>query len=107
MTVKQLKQRHLHSIDEALDEALRSFASPVQNLSPSAPRSPAEAADSIRELHEGHVLPEGVTIRDLMTYGRAREVSDMSPAELEAIGNTEMDARHNHLDAELEPKGYV
>jgi len=30
-----------------------------------------------------------------------RKVTEMSPAELEAIGNTEMDARHNHLDAEL------
>jgi hypothetical protein len=30
-----------------------------------------------------------------------RKITEMSPAELEAIGNTEMDARHNHLDAEL------
>jgi hypothetical protein len=30
-----------------------------------------------------------------------RAVSEMSAAELEAIGNSEMDARHNHLDAEL------
>jgi hypothetical protein len=30
-----------------------------------------------------------------------RKITDMSPEELEMIGNTEMDARHNHLDAEL------
>jgi prevent-host-death family protein len=31
-----------------------------------------------------------------------RKVRDMSAAELEAIANTEMDPRHNHLNAELE-----
>jgi len=31
-----------------------------------------------------------------------RKVSEMSAAELEAIANTEMDPRHNHLNAELE-----
>lgn len=31
----------------------------------------------------------------------ARKVSEMTAAELEAIGKVEMDARHNHLDAEL------
>jgi len=30
-----------------------------------------------------------------------RKVSEMSAAELEAIGNSEMDDRHNPLDAEL------
>ena len=30
-----------------------------------------------------------------------RKTEDLSPAELEAIANTEMDPRHNHLDAEL------
>jgi hypothetical protein len=30
-----------------------------------------------------------------------RKVSAMSAAELEAIGESEMDARHDHLDAEL------
>ncbi len=30
-----------------------------------------------------------------------RKVDEMSAAELEAIANTEMDPRHNHLDAEL------
>jgi dihydrodipicolinate synthase/N-acetylneuraminate lyase len=31
-----------------------------------------------------------------------RKVTEMSADELEAIGNTEMDARHDHLNAELE-----
>ena len=30
-----------------------------------------------------------------------RKVTEMSAAELEAIGKTEMDPRHNHLDDEL------
>jgi PHD/YefM family antitoxin component YafN of YafNO toxin-antitoxin module len=30
-----------------------------------------------------------------------RLTEDMSAAEIEAIANTEMDPRHNHLDAEL------
>jgi PHD/YefM family antitoxin component YafN of YafNO toxin-antitoxin module len=30
-----------------------------------------------------------------------RKTEDLSAAELEAIANTEMDPRHNHLDAEL------
>ena len=32
----------------------------------------------------------------------ARKVSEMSAAELEAIANTEMDPRHDHLNTELE-----
>jgi PHD/YefM family antitoxin component YafN of YafNO toxin-antitoxin module len=31
-----------------------------------------------------------------------RQVSEMSAAELEAIASTEMDPRHDHLNAELE-----
>jgi hypothetical protein len=31
----------------------------------------AEAATRLRELREGNVLPDGMTIRDLMTHGRA------------------------------------
>ena len=30
-----------------------------------------------------------------------RKTEELSAAELEAIANTEMDARHNHLDTEL------
>jgi hypothetical protein len=38
---------------------------------PPAQRSPAEAAARMRESRPGNKLPDGVTIRDLMTYGRA------------------------------------
>lgn len=36
-----------------------------------ARRTPTEAAARLRERRTGNVLPEGVTIRDLMTHGRA------------------------------------
>ena len=36
-----------------------------------AKRPPAEALARMRERRKGNVLPEGVTIRDLMTHGRA------------------------------------
>jgi predicted transcriptional regulator len=38
---------------------------------PPAHRSPGEAAARIRRSRPGNKLPDGVTIRDLMTYGRA------------------------------------
>jgi hypothetical protein len=38
---------------------------------PAAKHTPAEAAASIRELRKGVRLPEGVTIKDLINYGRA------------------------------------
>ena len=39
---------------------------------PIAPRRDLQqVVERILELRKGHVLPEGVTIRDLMTYGRA------------------------------------
>ena len=34
-------------------------------------RTPAEAVARMRQARAGNVLPEGVTIRDLMTFGRA------------------------------------
>jgi hypothetical protein len=34
-------------------------------------RTPAEAAARLRELREGNVLPDGISLRDLMTHGRA------------------------------------
>jgi len=33
--------------------------------------SPAQAAARIRELRKGNILPEGETIKDLVSYGRA------------------------------------
>ena len=34
-------------------------------------RTPQQVAARIRELRRGNVLPDGVTLRELMTYGRA------------------------------------
>jgi hypothetical protein len=42
-----------------------------QTQSAAAKPTPAEAVARILELRKGNVLPEGVTIRDLMTHGRA------------------------------------
>jgi hypothetical protein len=39
--------------------------------SENARRAPAEAAARMRESRVGNVLPDGVTIRDLMAHGRA------------------------------------
>jgi metal-responsive CopG/Arc/MetJ family transcriptional regulator len=36
-----------------------------------ARRSPAEALARMRERRRGNILPDGATIRDLMTHGRA------------------------------------
>ncbi len=42
-----------------------------QRQVPKRKHSPAEAAARIRELRKGAHLPEGVTIEDLIDYGRA------------------------------------
>ena len=34
-------------------------------------RTPAEAAARMRQSRSGNTLPDGISIRDLMTYGRA------------------------------------
>jgi Arc/MetJ-type ribon-helix-helix transcriptional regulator len=63
-----LREGRFRSVDEALDEALRSLVAPV--ASP-APLTPKEAAARIRELRKGNVLPEGMTIRSMIEEGRA------------------------------------
>jgi len=60
-------------VREALERYLadwRKGASPARGPAP-AKRTPAEAVARLRELRKGNVLPDGVTIRDLMTHGRA------------------------------------
>jgi hypothetical protein len=42
-----------------------------QQQVPKRKHTPAEAAARIRELRKGVRLPEGVTIKDLISYGRA------------------------------------
>jgi hypothetical protein len=55
---------------DVLRDAVESYLQAVRPSSPSR-RSPAEAAARMRQSRPGNKLPEGVTIRDLMTYGRA------------------------------------
>ena len=62
-----LSQGRFRSLEEALDQAIRSIA----DVPDSPPLTPAEAAEHIRELRKGNVLPAGVTIRDLIDEGRA------------------------------------
>jgi Arc/MetJ-type ribon-helix-helix transcriptional regulator len=72
MLHEAMQQRRFRSVDEALDEALRSIAPSAGDtgLQP-ARRTPAEAVARIRELRQGNILPEGVTIRSLIDDGRA------------------------------------
>jgi Arc/MetJ-type ribon-helix-helix transcriptional regulator len=62
-----IQQGRFRSVDEALDEALRSIARPA---AATGRYTPAEAAERIRELRKGHFLPEGMTIRSLLDEGR-------------------------------------
>ncbi len=58
----------LAALSHAADELERG-----QHAVPAEPprRTPAEAAARMRAARTGNVLPEGITIRDLLTHGRA------------------------------------
>jgi len=60
-------------VREALERYLADWRNGVRPAHEPVParRTPAEAAARLRELRKGNVLPDGVTIRDLMTHGRA------------------------------------
>jgi hypothetical protein len=66
-----LQQGRFQSVDEALDEALHSLATPADTTARLAPLTPVEAAARIRELRKGNILPEGITIRAMIDEGRA------------------------------------
>jgi len=55
----------LQHVADDLERAHRAAASAIVR------RTPAEAAARIRQSRASNLLPEGVTIRDLMTFGRA------------------------------------
>ena len=57
-------------VREAVEDYLHGHA-PPQEQSDALHRSPQEAVARLLERRKHNVLPEGVTIRDLMTYGRA------------------------------------
>ncbi|MGE0221953.1 MAG: hypothetical protein AB7F35_07860 [Acetobacteraceae bacterium] len=60
--------QHRHPLD-VLSDAVNLYLRD-QQTSAVTPRSRAEAAARIRQSRAGNKLPEGVTIRDLMTYKR-------------------------------------
>jgi Arc/MetJ-type ribon-helix-helix transcriptional regulator len=66
-----LREGRFDSVDEALDTALKSIASPIAARSLADHPTPAEAASRLRELRRGTVLPPGATIRSLIEQGRA------------------------------------
>jgi hypothetical protein len=60
------------SIGEIVREALESYlAQSRRSDMVFAPRTPTEAAGRMRQRRAGNRLPDGTTIRDLMTHGRA------------------------------------
>ncbi len=61
------------STDEIVQEAvvLWEERQAQQRQAPKRKHTPAEAAARIRELSKGVRLPKGVTVKDLISYGRA------------------------------------
>ena len=61
------------SPDEIVQEAVALWEERQAQQQQAAKRkhTPAEAAARIRELRKGRFLPEGETIKDLISYGRA------------------------------------
>jgi hypothetical protein len=78
-------EEHRPALD-GLQDAVKRYIAAKQSPLPACVQERAQALG----------LTGGVGVRRLV-----RKVSEMSAAELEAIGNSEMDARHNPLDADL------
>jgi len=66
-----LQQGRFHSVNEALDEALRSPSTPASGTGTGVRLTPAEAAARIRELRKGNILPADMSIRAMIDEGRA------------------------------------
>jgi Arc/MetJ-type ribon-helix-helix transcriptional regulator len=66
-----LREGRFGTVDEALDTALKSIASPIAAAGRDDRCTPAEAAARLRELRRSTVLPPGATIRGLIEQGRA------------------------------------
>jgi hypothetical protein len=74
----EAKEEHRHAgdvlrdvIQLGLEERRRAEHHAKTVPASTARMTPAEAVTRILKQRNGNVLPEGVTIRDLMTYGRA------------------------------------
>jgi hypothetical protein len=58
-------------VRDALERYLIDWRKRTRHGQEKSRQTQAEAATRLRELRKGNVLPDGVTIRDLMTHGRA------------------------------------
>jgi len=58
-------------VRDALERYLTDRSKPTRHSKENPTQTPVEAAARLRELRKGNVLPDGVTIRDLMTHGRS------------------------------------
>lgn len=58
-------------VRDALERYLTDWRKRTAHAQEKPRRTSAEAAARLRESRKGNVLPDGVTIRDLMTHGRA------------------------------------
>ena len=58
-------------IRDALESYLANWHERMSHAQEKPRKTALEAATRLRELRKGIVLPQGVTIKDLMTHGRA------------------------------------
>jgi hypothetical protein len=58
-------------VRDALERYLTDWRKRTSEALEKPKRTPVEAAARLREFRKGNVLPDGVTIEDLMTHGRA------------------------------------
>jgi hypothetical protein len=74
---EELQSGHFHSVDEIIVQGVQALrkkeplARPNFFQLPPGTKTPAQAAEDIRELRRGNRLPPGVTIRDMIDEGRA------------------------------------
>ena len=66
--VRTVAEAQHRPVADVLHDAVALY---LREGSPRGGRSPAEAAARMRAARRGNVLPEGVTLCDLMTHGRA------------------------------------
>ena len=70
--VEALAAVERRSSRDILREAVELYLQDRKPVAEPRPKlTPKEAAARMLQLRKGNVLPDGVTIRDLMTYGRA------------------------------------
>ncbi len=68
---EELQNGHFRSVDEIIFEGVQARREGKPSSRAVTRKTPAEAVAHIRELRQGHRLPAGVTIKDLINEGRA------------------------------------